>query len=389
MTTVATMVETKRAEVPAGTARAKVTAYGMVQLDGDLIRPGSLRNKFAMVSRGEHAAFLNAEPLVGYARLEEQEDGVYVEIEYFETDACELARATQWSVGYRVAESHRPTAEELAEFPGAKRIITGWTIFEVSPVSNPASPGTGSAEVCCGGECTVGGKSCCAECEVRAAGLAELARFEHTKFRLLESARKARERWRETESWASRRPNPADADAAVLVKHELPVSQVPAGTRWAAVEAVALAAKVLGGRPPGIRWYDPAAIADVAAVGLHFKGDAEIWLAAQADAEAVFQVAGHETFHALALKGGDEQAAEFFGTALALLRGGELHVGPRKSFEDRLERVKVECFVPYLAAPSPRLQLVPGLHAGSLVADDCVIFERTDDGWRRVAALVA
>lgn len=386
-------LERKRAHEAAGSARARVTSHGVLHADGDVVRGGSLRNRFAAVSRQGHSSFAGREPLAGVAELFDEEDGLYAEVEYFEGegDACERARDATWSVGFVVVQSHQPTQEELAKWPGAKRIITAWKILEVSVVERPASPGTRTASICCGPECAIAaGKSCCAGCE-REAAVKELARYEHTRFRLLAADLKHREaRWG-AEDRAIRRDT---EDRAILGEHELRPGEVNRETRWAALEAVERAAKILAGETPVVRWYSTKAIPLVEALGLHFKGTAEIWLAAQADAETVFRIACHETFHALAVKGDDEQAAESFGTALALLRGCELHVGPRKSFEDRREWVKADTgYVPsYLAPPSPRLQLVEGLPAGALVVDNGIVFERieTDEetGWRFVADLM-
>lgn len=368
------------AAAPVGTARALVSTFGLDRT-GDVVLPGSLWNRWAAVSRRGHEVARFHAPPVGYAELEETPEGVWATITYFpdEGSACELAREATWSVGFSVLESHEPTARELAAYPGAKRVITSWMIIEVSPVADPAALGTGSGEVCCNGLCTVGGKSCCAQCAERQAVLKELARYERTRFRLLVSDLKQRAaRW-EAERRANPRASPADTDRALLEAHELRPWQVSREARGAAEAAVERASEVLGGPQPAIRFFHPDAISTVQALGIYFPGDSAVWLAALADPEEIYAVACHETFHAVK-NSGDEEAAARFGAALACLRDTELRVGPRRAFEGEVVRDPWR--------PHERIRR-DALAAGSLIVDGAVLYEMQEDfEWRRVGDLI-
>lgn len=378
---------------PAGTARAKVTSYNVLHLDGDVVRPGSLRNRHAAVSRWGHETRLGPVPPVGFARLEEEPDGLWATIEYFEGegDACELARDAEWSVSFRVVQSHPPTEAERAEFgPQLRRVIDAWTIHEISPVTNPASPDTETTELSCAVGGKGGGPSCCAACQ-REAVVKELARFEFTRFQLLVSHLKHREAQREAESRAaSQRASIADAERVLLEENEVKSLDIPVELRAVAAAAVERASEILGGPPPAIRFYDPAAIRTVKAVGVQFPHEAEIWLAVIDDAAEVYKAALHETFHAVK-DSTDEVAAERFARGVSMLRNVPLHVGERKSFEGHDELVRANrgtiCEGPWVVV---RRGALP---AGALLADGGVLFERVeageDLGWREVARLTA
>lgn len=346
-------LEFKATEV-AGTGRARVTALNTVHRDGDVVRPGSLRNKWATVSPRDHETFRGIEPPVGFATLHEEDGFLWADITFHEGEACEFSRARGWSVGYVVDESHRPTGEELAKFgPRLERVITAWRIIEVTPVSDgkvPASPDTGSEEVCCGGACTVGGKSCCAECAQREAVLKELARFEVLRFQSIT------QHIEQTNRELAERDRPKHW-SAIAEECEVPVWQVHHERRRATAKGVALALSALDSEaePPQLHWFRHDT--PVEAWGFSSKG-APVWVRDGLDLPECAAVAAHEVAHHL---GHDEAAAE---RVAALVR--DVFVSGRKL---------------YAGAPGPRSTNDPFGRPGDITVGPDL------KGWRRRDAL--
>lgn len=368
-------LERKRAHEAAGSARARVTTYDVLHGDGDVVRPGSLRNRFATVSRHGHSSLAGREPLAGVAELFDEPDGLYAKVEFLEGEeaACELARDATWSVGFVVVASHPPTAAELAEFgPKLTRVITAWKILEVSVVEKPASPGTRTASICCGAECEIAaGKSCCAQCATREAARIELARFERTRARLIFPD-------------AKRRLDALDADRRALETNELRPSEVPDDVRAAAEHAVEVASKILRIPAPRVRWYSYEAALEMEAAGIAWKGEGAVWIATGRDPEATYGTTAHEIAH---VAGFDERRAKQFGESLALLRDVELRIGARRQFEGVLEPLHKGTVIEGLGG----FHRVGALDTGSLVVDDLKLYERVEVGqgltWREVATL--
>lgn len=147
-------LERKRA-ASHGSATVLVATLGVVDRDGDIVLPGALANREAIVSRFNHAAVRGADP-VGSARLEERGERLLGHVQYDDGDACRAVAAAKpdWSVGYVVLQRRDPTPSERAQ--GAKRVIQRWQIDEVSPVDQGAGIGTGTLACSCKGVCGCG-----------------------------------------------------------------------------------------------------------------------------------------------------------------------------------------------------------------------------------------
>lgn len=368
-------VETKRVPgVPDEEGAFSARVYlveGPPDGDGDVILRGAIEDGVrVVVSAGAHDVIRESAEAGGSARLYHEGNAVVAIGRAFDTERGRLLRQklreprVEWSLGFRVIKARPPTREERARHPATRRIIERWIVDEISPVA------VGS----CGPVCTtLSAKDAkcspdapCAQCAQREAVVKELARFEFTRFQLARSA-------------AKRRLDEIDSDRAVLEQHELRPSQVPAEMRRAAEEAAETAAKVLASDAPRIRWFDWAGALELEVKGVCYRGEGEIWLASRCDGDAdeLYLTALHECLHSL--KGSDEQAAKHFGVSLALLRGVQLHVGPRKSFEGEVFRDPWR--------PGERIRR-GSLPAGAAVVDGNVLYQKTEDGWRRVAELV-
>lgn len=355
-----------------GRGDAVLARTGVVDFDGDVLWPGGLANDpdaWVPLSLAEHVSIIAGAPPVGRARVREDRDAgeIRAEVEWdaAQEEACRWVQddRPEWSWGYQVLQSREPTDEERRR--GARRVLLRYRISEVSPVSRAASIGTRTGSVCCGGECSTGK----AACETREAALKELARFERTRARMLMDEFEA-ERQR------------LDARRATLETHERKAWEVRPAIRTAAEEAVELAAEILGGEPPRIRWYDAAAIPTLKVYGISYKGEPAIWIGARDDAEAVYATACHETFHALR-PDGSEEAAQWFGDAMGMLRGLDLHVGSRKQHEGE---VRHRWSGTYLGHAGERIR-VGALPDGALLVEAGVIYGRAEDGWQRLGTL--
>lgn len=268
--------------------------------DGDVMLAGAIEDGArAVVSVDKHDTM--RDPTLGPAGeavLRHQGETVVAEGRTFDTPrGRELAKrlrergpSQQWSVGYRVLEWRRPTAEELALYPDTKRLIIGWAVDEISPVTLGACGPTCRTLAAKGVKC-----ACGCGCDVRDAALKELARFEALRARLLlpELSRQI----------AELKPF-ADAESKQLDPATVP-AEVRAAGEWGAKAGTVLSGSRRG--TPPIVWLDPAS----ENVGFGFASTAggSIYVKALSDPADVVFIAAHEAVHGAGVKDETECSA--------------------------------------------------------------------------------
>lgn len=273
--------------------------------DGDVIRPGAVEDghKVIVSLDGHDSAFAGAEP-AGEAKLFHIGSAVHAIGEAHDTPRGHALRdrlvkggpRSQWSIGWdrRSVKSRPPTPEERRHWPDAKRVITQWAPFEISPVRLGA----------CGPSCRTLGAKGAGSCGCDRDALRALV-----------------ERWRERDrEIASWEPAAATKASAPLTDEEIsqyvaqfrlqyygevktiagvhPALQARAArsTRWAAGKC--------GIAPPQVFFVDPADMPPSKhgpsgrVMGLQ-RGDA-IYLSTTVgwDRAALERLAYHETAHA-------------------------------------------------------------------------------------------
>ena len=148
----------KRARTLAGSVTAILGHVGVVDRDGDIIDPGSMRAApHVVLSAWNHSGIRpdEGEPPVGRAGRVWEEAGKLMATAVF--DDSPRGRATcekisrekpDWSFGLRMIVTRPLTDAEKAR--GARRAIKSFELFEISPVSKGASVAQGTLAACCG-----------------------------------------------------------------------------------------------------------------------------------------------------------------------------------------------------------------------------------------------
>lgn len=137
-------------DISKGTFRAKIATFGVVDFDGDVTLPGAFpEGKAIAISAYGHTSWMGALP-VGKGIVSASDEAAYVDGQFFlDTTAGRdtyntvkgLEGLQEWSYGYdATAESFNK--QELAQFPGAFRILKEVDPFEASPVLRGAGIGT-------------------------------------------------------------------------------------------------------------------------------------------------------------------------------------------------------------------------------------------------------
>jgi hypothetical protein len=136
-----------------GIVTAHVTTTGVVDRDREVIMPGAIREGASvMLSAYGHAIVTMGEAPVGKGQINFFGSRGILTAQYWLSvprarDAFEVVKqmgsAQQWSLGFRVVRSSRPSAEWQAL--GAHRLLDELEVFEGSPVVRGASvPATGT-----------------------------------------------------------------------------------------------------------------------------------------------------------------------------------------------------------------------------------------------------
>lgn len=154
--------ETKAARTLAGSVTAILGHVGVVDRDGDILDPGSMRPApHIVLSAWAHSAIQGGgEPPVGRAvRVWEEGGAILADVVFDDTPAgrkaCERISRERpdWSFGLRLMVERPLTEDERRR--GARRALRSFELFEVSPVDKGASVAQGTAHACCGA-CALG-----------------------------------------------------------------------------------------------------------------------------------------------------------------------------------------------------------------------------------------
>jgi hypothetical protein len=207
--------------------------------------------------------------------------------------------AQEWSVGFYVDVSRAPTAKELEQWPDARRVITKWTVEEISPVRRGA----------CGPTCrTTSAKCAGSQCD-----------------RVRESPSPAKH----ARTAVAR---PADEEIAECLKRDAALKAgLPYGVRVARAwerppehsvafleRAVAAACKDLGLSSMHVRFFSDGRPGINGFYDAVFSPDA-IWLKADRSVWDQLRTAGHELYHAkqhVRDEPADEASARWYGQKL-------------------------------------------------------------------------
>lgn len=145
-----------------GAFRAVVATYNVVDKDGDVSLPGALdTSKSVIVSPWNHSSIddSRADAPVGAATITTIGEKAVVDGHYYvNTDlgrkAYEITKALfddglgEWSYGFRIPSGGASTdSKDLADWPGARRILKQVSPFEVSLVFAGAGVGTQTVSV--------------------------------------------------------------------------------------------------------------------------------------------------------------------------------------------------------------------------------------------------
>ena len=133
-----------------GAFSATFASFNVVDLDGDVTLPGAFRSGAkTVVGAFNHSSQRGDALPVGIATLRSDSRRAWAEGEFFDTPAGRTYRTTlkalgplaEWSYSYKVDDQSVEYAD-LRAWPGAKRILRGVTVYEVSPVLRGAGIGT-------------------------------------------------------------------------------------------------------------------------------------------------------------------------------------------------------------------------------------------------------
>jgi hypothetical protein len=145
-----------------GAFRAVVATYNVVDKDGDVSVPGALdTSKSVLVSPWNHSSVDDArmDPPVGAATITTVGDKAIADGHFYvNTDlgrkAYEITKSLfddglgEWSYAFRIPSGGASTdSKDLADWPGARRILKQVSPFEVSLVFAGAGIGTGTISV--------------------------------------------------------------------------------------------------------------------------------------------------------------------------------------------------------------------------------------------------
>lgn len=135
-----------------GLFRAVIATFNVVDKDGEVTRPGAFPNgKEIPISAYGHTSWDGALP-VGMATIGSDQKIAWVDGRFFLDTAAgldtykvqkALGPMGEWSYGFRATKVSTDEAE-LAQFPGAWRILEQVDVFEASPVLLGAGVGTGT-----------------------------------------------------------------------------------------------------------------------------------------------------------------------------------------------------------------------------------------------------
>ena len=147
----------KAARTLAGSVTAILGHVGVVDRDGDILDPGSMRPapQVVLSAWGHSAIQGGGDPPVGRAvRVWEESGAILADVVFDDTPAgrkaCERISRERpdWSFGLRMMVERPLTADERRR--GARRALRSFELFEVSPVDKGASVAQGTAHACCG-----------------------------------------------------------------------------------------------------------------------------------------------------------------------------------------------------------------------------------------------
>jgi hypothetical protein len=138
-----------------GAFLATIATLNVVDHDGDVTVPGAFKQgQEVVISAYQHGSWEGALP-VGKGIIGANDSRAWVDGEFFlstlagkETYATvkALGRLVEWSYGFDpIGASYDPG--ELAQWPGARRILTKLDVFEASPVLKGAGIGTGTDSI--------------------------------------------------------------------------------------------------------------------------------------------------------------------------------------------------------------------------------------------------
>lgn len=138
-----------------GVVRARFAKLGVKDLDGDVTEPGAFGKQRVKVSAFNHSSWGHGLP-VGVGEVHEDGDEAIAELKFFMDtthgrDHFETVRGLgelgEWSYGFDVTESRKPTEEERQK--GIRRVLKKLKVFEVSPVLRGAGVDTATLGVKC------------------------------------------------------------------------------------------------------------------------------------------------------------------------------------------------------------------------------------------------
>lgn len=127
---------------------ATFATLNTVDKDGDILARDSIGLQDVIVSQYDHAVWKGDLP-IGKGTVTESGNHAIADLELFMANETArehfevikgLGDKGQWSFGFSIIGKDKPTAEQRKA--GAKRIITGTKVFEVSPVFRAAGVGT-------------------------------------------------------------------------------------------------------------------------------------------------------------------------------------------------------------------------------------------------------
>jgi hypothetical protein len=141
----------------AGTFKATLATFNVVDKDGDVTFPGAFpEGKAVVISAYMHTSWMGALP-VGKGVIRQDDKTAWVDGEFFTNTTHgkdtyltvkALAESGQgeWSYGYDVLGSSNDVAD-LEPYPGGKQILKSLDVFEASPVLIGAGVGTATQSI--------------------------------------------------------------------------------------------------------------------------------------------------------------------------------------------------------------------------------------------------
>ncbi|MFN0177177.1 MAG: HK97 family phage prohead protease [Gemmatimonadales bacterium] len=274
-----------------GEVEAIVATLGVVDREGDIIRPGAIASgsKVKLSSYG-HDAIYGAAPVGKGAVFVEGQRAIFRGRIFLATERGretftvlkELGAESEWSIGFRVVGSEVP--DEAQRRKGAARILTKLDLLEVSPVLIGAGIGTGTTTV-----------KQAAPPPANRRDPDELDREIATRGAVI-------------------------ANAMDRIFPQVPVETTVSASVQADAEAVAAwAAKRWGVVPPRVRWFTPSS--HKSAGLFRFADPSAVWLKAGLAGEDLVRVTLHEaSHHARHARGLDNSEHEVYTDEAALVR---------------------------------------------------------------------